>query len=844
MEYSAQAIEIKNEIFMTPGNKRHSNSSNNSNSNNFKLKHPFIGLESEAFEKAITIISDKIDNIENQENNEISPNKERKSMKSFNIFSEKSSAFSKKIIEKYYETEIKLITYISNSENNLNTHQKKFLAYYIRENLYEKFIEKNSNEKRLVEKEINDYFQEYIDKIKQIKDFKEYYNTQFSYSNLHVENNDNNYLASLLKAMENSLISECKFFILSKMNIDAIPNFLIRNSKRQLKQVIRRFWKIYYEIPVNKLKLESSFSYKFLSNKFLDFINDKFNLFDEKYFNEEIRIVLFKLLILSNIEFINNNPYNLDHMLNNLKKYIVIMNLNNRFNDMTGILPKYLVFKDETQFYLKETENNFKILNELLSNEFSLLSENCDRERILLIIFSFSIMLNNLMNSGMEINEKGESEYKAQFASELKCSARERQFLINLMMKFDYYINNTNFNTNFTENSTPNENTKEKNPKNSNFSCLKINFMLENTIYNNLIKSYTKILFDEQNKTKVNLECYKILEYLEEMGDSKDDCSILVDQFNKFMDREVIIEEPSDKNLNLVNNPIHKIKKIGGKLKSFYKKLSIFSNNQPKEVDRRVRVHLQNLKITPFDPINTSTHICLCINGDLFDDLSSNNFWQNFTINDKSLDYYFFDWQTNNLRGTATKTLKELLLFIKNLNTLLTMDEIKINNNKQIFQKNKKLAKIFGKILAYIIASRCVFRFHTISLIGYSLGCHVIKHCILELNKIYEYQFDVNEIIQNVIFIAGATKFNTKKVKLVDVFKIVAGRIVNCYSKYDWLLPFFYSEKCIGVNAIEVENEKDGKMLYLENYDFSYLKLDHNEYKRELDKIMNTIDIL
>ena len=64
--------------------------------------------------------------------------------------------------------------------------------------------------------------------------------------------------------------------------------------------------------------------------------------------------------------------------------------------------------------------------------------------------------------------------------------------------------------------------------------------------------------------------------------------------------------------------------------------------------------------------------------------------------------------------------------------------------------------------MAYIIVSREIFTFQTINLVGFSMGCNIIKHCLLELNKLNK-KSNYSDIINNVIFIGGSTKMKIDK---------------------------------------------------------------------------------
>ena len=66
-------------------------------------------------------------------------------------------------------------------------------------------------------------------------------------------------------------------------------------------------------------------------------------------------------------------------------------------------------------------------------------------------------------------------------------------------------------------------------------------------------------------------------------------------------------------------------------------------------------------------------------------------------------------------------------------------------------KENDFSAKIYGRLLAFIIAGREIFKFQTITLLGVGYGCKLIKKCLKQLSQINE-SLDVSDIIQHIIF--------------------------------------------------------------------------------------------
>ena len=74
--------------------------------------------------------------------------------------------------------------------------------------------------------------------------------------------------------------------------------------------------------------------------------------------------------------------------------------------------------------------------------------------------------------------------------------------------------------------------------------------------------------------------------------------------------------------------------------------------------------------------------------------------------------------------------------------------------HRRDFRKTRERAKYCGKLLALMMISEKIFNGFKINIAGFSLGNHVLKNCLKELEN-----FGKLDIINNVIFMAGARKF-------------------------------------------------------------------------------------
>lgn len=856
----------------------------------------------------------------------------------------------KYLMEKYSDLEVELLKTVKNSTENFSINQKKFLKIFIYENLHAKFLEKNCDERRKIESKICDVCIDWLKKIDEIKDFKNHFNINFSYSNLHIEKNDNKEITQILEAMENSFFSEMKFSVCSKLNICSVPNFFIKNFKKNLKQKIRKFWKLNYEIPIINLLLESKFGFKFLQVKFRDLIDERLNIFDSRYFSKELRDILFKFFIVINLDSMKKNKNNLQAFFNNFKKYVYLMGLHDDYDTLINLVveltsfesPDYvgknkliidsicerfiLVFfpnirynkqnnnlmfglptglkeqnirnedllnlnldylgfntssnnsskaiknisKSQSQIitqpqvrdngnYLNEEkfknelmniylpikekhtivnknidfnhqtfrninnnsnldslsnniqdnkncninnntinnnnktseynkdinneyvdintydfshENNFnkadEIQNEDKNNIFannnntssSTLNSNQPKnssfnildffagesdlkdmsnnnisikitdETRLLTVFSFSIMLNNLMTTclvedSQPVDDGEVTNIKILFTPNLKCSARERNFLINFLFALEFYGNinfklaknkisnnseidelnkKNSFNLlDFNEDiNSENDNINKPNKKadraaedlvkesnfveGTKFSYLEINYMMENSILAELVKSYSKVLYNESNKQKLVLDNEKTFDIFYNFNENDG----IINDYETFL--KTSIENISESS---------GVKKITSKLKNLYSNISSKFRKHSSILqvsEKKIKLDLSFIKFIPLDPISISPHLCLCVSGGFIQDSYKENFWLNFGLDDKVMDYYFLNWQEDYYRPGFLDT------FLDTFN--LKSFEAKLQEYKHAFKKNKRLAKGYGKLLAYLLASR------------------------------------------------------------------------------------------------------------------------------------------
>ena len=125
--------------------------------------------------------------------------------------------------------------------------------------------------------------------------------------------------------------------------------------------------------------------------------------------------------------------------------------------------------------------------------------------------------------------------------------------------------------------------------------------------------------------------------------------------------------------------------------------------------------------------------------------------------------------------------------------------------HRRDFRKTRERAKYCGELLALLIMSKEIFNGFKINLAAFSLGNHVLKNCLKELEK-----YGKLDIINNIIFMAGATNISNSY-KWEKRFKSISGNIINCYSDVDLALLLCQSitEKgTIGTKKLKINNVK------------------------------------
>ena len=239
--------------------------------------------------------------------------------------------------------------------------------------------------------------------------------------------------------------------------------------------------------------------------------------------------------------------------------------------------------------------------------------------------------------------------------------------------------------------------------------------------------------------------------------------------------------------------------------------------------DDELTEYEKNTKLIPVDENVYANSITILIDGFTTEDKNQIDQWRDLIYSfEKETMFYFFKWPSDSKNNILKNGFFQA-----------------IKNASIHFASAKKRAKICGKMLAYILMSSQFFKNFQINLIGFSLGNHVIKHCLKEINKLNNNNHFIK--IKNVILIAAATHIQNKNVWKQIINNIVIDRFINCYSKKDNILSWLYSlclqKPAEGNGELEILND-NGKNL-VHNYSFTENKYGHLNYNygRVIDKV-------
>ena len=590
------------------------------------------------------------------------------------------------------------------------------------------------------------------------------------------------YIAKKLK----EYIDQFRQTLVEKLKREEFPDFLV---SKYIQLIKNKFLTLLSEKNIDV----SYFYFSDATITFIDiyqdiFINKKLFLFNAKNKNESLFNYFILILLSNNANFKKTEMKYLDHLIQDFEYFVYIFNLNFLFEqkdfdfnyNMNKLFDK---FKKE---YIDISELDAeKKKNEILEKIIG--ANKDDMKHVLNIILSYCLILNYLVTKNKKTGD------------------------VEISISDNY----------------------------TSFASMKV--LLDNTLAN-----------------------FEMIIDVEEMKDFAQSVLIkdILASMNYTENKEYSIEKIQEILINNKRNP--KLCKLS---QNFLKNLQIKKYNKALEFilsinqtfkDKNVR----NVNLSPLNPRVTANHCYIFISGFLSETSDHYEEWENMALNISANNTcYFYNWPGDTLSNAAGETILNLgltvltnLAKVKNKNKDEDCTNLNKNKNQETpFQKfdpgksfidSSNKAALSGKILAHILASRLFFKNHTITLVGFSLGTHVTKHCIKNMFDLhYKEHIPCNDIIKNVILIAGATSILGKEEKFKNIFsKMINGKLINCYSKEDQVLNVLYTgcmkKKPIGNSELTINGYEN-----LKNIDFTPLKLGHTDYRAKMDLVMNKVDL-
>jgi len=148
------------------------------------------------------------------------------------------------------------------------------------------------------------------------------------------------------------------------------------------------------------------------------------------------------------------------------------------------------------------------------------------------------------------------------------------------------------------------------------------------------------------------------------------------------------------------------------------------------------------------------------------------------------------------------------------------------------FSVAKSRADKAGMVLADALVNKAQGE-RPVTLVGYSLGARVIFTCLMNLAKRRAFG-----LIDSVVILGAPTPSSTDDWRVMR--SVVSGRLVNVFSKNDYVLGFLYrtSSVQLGVSGLQRVDHLVG----VENVDVSDIVTGHLRYRHSIGAILKRID--
>ena len=589
---------------------------------------------------------------------------------------------------------------------------------------------------------------------------------------------------SIIKGIHKTLNDKIIKTIQNETSYNVIPNFLIYYDKKLLNSRVNDIIRYQYSFNYTD-KHQNKIEYKYLVKYYKIFSQNPNIIFEQKLFSEEFRIRLFKLIILSNYKFLKYNKIAEQYFKERFINYMIFMKIYEHYKELNSEFD--LIMQKEDKLNEEELSKiKLYFINDLFNQEYddnkqdnkdiniinNDISNNLKvNKKYLKLLFSLSVLFNRIVI----FKELKEEEKKENEDNIINIDGKAYDIKIVSKLKCSS-INKQMLNNilKFFE--------EEK--------SFLYNYLIDTYIYDNIMKNNNRHLYvKNREREKLILNLQETLLRIEKNETNK-------------KHYELFYKE----NISIFNQPKLTVGFFGG----------LFGGKVPNSIKtdkgKEIYYNINDLKLIPVvkSDIN-STQITIIIDGSISNnilltsnkkELSHKEVFSSFFTNNEytNSEFYLYDWQSVNYEELS---------------------------------QTKKVSKFYGKLLAYIINSREIFTFQTLNLVGYSMGCNIIKYCLLELNKINE-KSNYSDIINNVIFIGGC--INIKFDKYPNIFDSITGKIINIFSKGDKDL-IEYNKTAIGLDNLKTKKEYINKYQII-NVDLTVKSIKQNDYIYQIPSIL------
>ena len=586
----------------------------------------------------------------------------------------------------------------------------------------------------------------------------------------------------------------CYFNYIETISLNYINNTYSNKEKRKLYKdfLIDSLLEIFtksnknWEIGINILQKLKNFNIQFFtSNEFLITLDSYYNSIKEilsinnipkfliskskkkikniievRDYEKNLNSIIENNIEVKNIiyfyEFICYKRKNCENLFKYNDEFFELPNDINLFDDILNRNPIINKIQKNLLFQIFIGSNNYEIRNNkycltIFKNNYKTICNwfdiDCEKDN-----FSF----NNIYKNHVEISRKNTEELLKININLLDEYIIQKEQFYFIIASFFYAITN-----------------ELKDTKDYSFhEKFKFNFIFDNIFYH--FQKYSK---------KISFNIKSMIAFLDYYQINENYQFKKLNKLYKYDDIEKIILNDSNTKINRLSK--ERFNNLSQNIKSEYD-----TNNTILEILKKYLTNIffkitditkNIIELTPYSCKYYSTEITILISGFGSELDQHQKQWREIISSYRRSMFYFYQWPSDSFEKIIFSSL------VNKLNIFNLFDSSLLKKFKNI----KHRAKVCGKFLGLILSTKKLFGNCQINLIGFSLGCHVIKYCLKEL---FENKYIEQNIINNVVFIAGATRI--KKSKFNDIFnEVIRGRIINIYSNQDFILKKLILQK-------------------------------------------------